>query len=382
MRKRPARRRPDRGTYGVSEPDLKERWPWLGPDLQTVRNQVVASLGRRPDPLIGFPGERLTFVMPDGSGDRLTGMLHRPLAATRVPLVVLVHGLTGCQDSRYLLSTARVLLGRGFPVLRLNLRGAGPLAGRCRGHYHAGRSEDLAAVLATLKTQGADDNGVALVGYSLGANMMLKMLGELGGEARDLNIRCAVSVSAPIDLAATARRMMALRNRLYQVWLLRRMKAEFAGTPLGGKPDDREAQARRAGQGARTVWEFDDVLVAPLNGFGDAATYYRINHARAYLDDIRVPTLIIHAQDDPWIPAEPYLTYGWRANRFLLPVLPHRGGHVGFHMAGATTPWHDRATARFLERLFGGGPGRLERDPLGVVDRLNASLSGRLQQTD
>lgn len=383
MRRQRGRSRGDGGVYGISEPALRERWPWIGPDLQTLRNQLRGSLGREPGGLGGFPAERLSFEMPDGSGDRLSGMLHRPLSATQVPLVVLVHGLTGCQDSRYVLSTAAQLLARGFPVLRLNLRGAGPLSGRCRGHYHAGRSEDLAAVLAQLKRSEAAEAGVALVGYSLGGNMLLKLLGEHAGDVRALGVRGAVSVSAPIDLAATSRRMMALRNRIYHAWLLKRMKAEFTRHPEPWeKLPPSERKARQAGQAARTVWDFDDVLVAPLNGFGDAETYYRVNHARAFLDEIRVPTLLVHAQDDPWIPATPYLTYGWRANRYLLPVLPRRGGHVGFHMSGSPIPWHDRAIARFFERLFGRGRVVLERDPLSQVEGFSGRLAGRVQQPD
>src|SRR5262249_43965141 len=116
--------------------------------------------------------ERLSFTMEDG--DRLLAMLDRPIAARPGgPLVILIHGLTGWEESLYIQSQARVLLGGGWRVLRLNLRGAGPSRATCGGQYFAGRSQDLRAVLARLPDELASD-GVVAVGYSLGGAMLLK----------------------------------------------------------------------------------------------------------------------------------------------------------------------------------------------------------------
>ena len=149
----------------------------------------------------------------------MLAVLDRPADQSRRPLIVLIHGLTGCQDSDYILNSARFWLDREHPVLRLNLRGAGPSRSHCTEQYHAGRSDDLRFVLAAL-----DDailaHGAIAIGYSLGGNLLLKYLGEEGALAPFL---AAASVSAPIDLAAAAQRFNRPRNWHYQRWLLAMM---------------------------------------------------------------------------------------------------------------------------------------------------------------
>lgn len=323
---------------------FRPRWPWVGGDLQTIRNPLAMRLGRPLPSLSEFPAERILFDMADGTGDRLVGILNHTLEATEQPLVVLIHGLTGCQDSIYMLSTAGELLRRGYRVLRINLRGAGPSRSYCRQQYHAGRTADLRAVLAGLDPI-LTENGLALVGYSLGGNMMLKFLGEEGQKASG-TILAAVSVSAPIDLAAACRRMMERRNLAYHRRILAGMKGEI----LGSAADLTESQRDRIAH-ARTIYDFDNDYVARANGFHTADRYYAISSAKRFVGFIRVPTLVIHAADDPWIPIDPYRQLDWAENRYLLPLLSEGGGHVGFHARGSLTPWHDRAIARYFERV-------------------------------
>jgi predicted alpha/beta-fold hydrolase len=184
-------------THGAADgAAFRPRFPWLNGDLQTVRNMIV-----RPRPSFAdAPAQRLSFAMGDGTGDVLLGDLHVPKGAAR-PLAILIHGLTGCGESFYVLSTARTLLDRGFPVLRLNLRGAGANAGACREQYHAGRTGDIAAVIRALDPALAR-HGLVAVGYSLGGNVLLKLLAEAGAGAP---FRGAAAVSPPVDLAAAAR---------------------------------------------------------------------------------------------------------------------------------------------------------------------------------
>ena len=324
-------------------PPFVARAPWWGGDLQTIRNTLV---GRIPA-LASHPAERLEFPMPDGTGDVLVGSLHRAKAVSPRPLAILIHGLTGCEGSTYLLRTADFLLQAGFTVLRLNLRGAGPSRRCCRFQYHAGRTEDFRAVLAALPGD-LTSAGIVAIGYSLGGNMLLKYLGEAGDGTP---LSAAVSVSAPIDLAASARRFHALRNRIYLRWLLARMKAE-ATAPIA---ELTEAE-RRAIAAARTVLQFDDGFVAPHNGFADAADYYARCSALGFLDRIARPTLVIHAFDDPWIPGDAYRRHAWEANPRLHPLLAEGGGHVGFHASGDSVSWHDRCAARFLDRVAAASP--------------------------
>src|SRR5262249_45074012 len=100
----------------------------------------------------------------------------------------------------------------------------------------------------------------------------------------------------------------------------------------------------------RTIYEFDDRILAPRIGFAGADDYYRRSMALPYLGAIATPTLVIHARNDPWIPFSTYRDYDWAANPRLLPLLPSGGGHVGFHGHDSTTPWYNFCTARFFER--------------------------------
>ncbi|MEE3625099.1 alpha/beta fold hydrolase [Nitrospirillum sp. BR 11752] len=301
-------------------------------------------------------GQALVFPMDDDSGDRLAGTLHRPPdPATDRPLVLLIHGLAGSEDSPYIRAAAGAVLSRGHAVLRLNLRGAGPFVGRTRQRYHAGRTADVRAVLAHLARDLPDVTaaGVVVVGYSLAGNMVLKLMGE--GEALPPVVRAAVAVSAPIDLSATSHRFLKPRNRPYHLWLLRQMKAETLATPA--EPGSAEASRQAAVRRARTIYGFDNDYVAPANGWRDAEEYYRVNSARRFMSAITRPTLVIHALDDPWIAPEPYLDFDWAAHPALLPLIVTKGGHVGFHGArendGAILGggWLDRCLVRFLETL-------------------------------
>jgi len=321
-------------------PPFTPRPPWLGGDLQTLRNRLLPWL--LPD-LAAWPGQRLRLPLDDGTDDLLLASYHPPATAVGRPLVVLIHGLAGCEDSAYMLNAAAHWLDRGHPVLRLNLRGAGPSRRCCRDLYHAGRSADLRAVLAGLEP-GLLAHGLLLVGFSLGANMMLKYLGEEGTGAPVL---AAASVSAPIDLQEASQRMLAFRNRPYTRWLLAALKRET----LAG--DGLEEAERGAVMRARSVYEYDQVFVAPRHGFADAEAYYAACGARNYLSAIRVPTLLIHAPNDPWIPLSPYRAVDWSSNRCLEPRLEARGGHVGFHGRGSKVAWHDRCIARFFEPFSG-----------------------------
>jgi predicted alpha/beta-fold hydrolase len=317
-------------------PAFLARAPWWNGDLQTLRNFLV---GRRAE-LGDYAAQRLFLPMRDGSGDRLVGTLSLPQAVfgTR-PLVVLIHGLSGCEDSFYLRKSAGHLLSLGFPVLRLNLRGAGPSRAHCRFQYHAGASEDFTHALEALPPP-LTRAGVVAVGYSLGANMLLKYLGEHGSAAR---LKAAVAISAPLDLAATSRQMMRRRNAIYQFYLLRDMRREST-TPSA----DVTASERVAIVASRSIWEFDHSFTAPRNGYNGAEDFYERNAALRFLDGVAVPTLIIHALDDPWIPPGAYLAYDWRRNPNVVPLITPRGGHVGFQGRDRRVPWHDHCIAQFL----------------------------------
>lgn len=315
-------------------PPFKARLPWLTGDLQTIANRLV-----RSPPISPFDSTRIILPMPDGSGDTLLAALDTPTRDEGKPLLVLVHGLTGGEESGYMRSTAAHFLRQGHRVLRLNLRGAGPSRSVCRGQYYAGRSQDLRDVLQVMDP-GLRSNGLIAVGYSLGGATLLKYLGEEGSAAPLL---AAATISAPLDLSATCAHMLRPRNRLYHHYILSAMKRE--ATDEGAALAESE---RRAIWSSRTVWEYDDRFIAPRHGFDGAEDYYRRNSAVRFLEGVRVPTLVLSAVDDPWIPIDSYRRFDWRSNAALTPLLPRGGGHVGFFGTDRSAKWNDIVLERFF----------------------------------
>jgi predicted alpha/beta-fold hydrolase len=289
----------------------------------------------------------LEFPTSDGSGDRLTGTLERPLSPIKSPLIMLIHGLTGCEDSFYVRDSARFHLARGRSVLRLNLRGAGTSRRVAGGYYHAGCASDLEDVIGALGSEETR-HGVFAIGYSLGGNILLNLLSRLQPPHRLVG---AATVSAPIEPLEACKRIMAPRNLVYHTMLLRRMKRDVL-SPLA-QLTDRE---RRLVEDATSVFEFDDKFVAPRNEFGTALNYYERTAGARMVGAITVPTLMLHACNDPWIPASPYRTLQGLGLPNVEIVLTPSGGHVGFHERGFADTWHDRRTDEFLSRTIGKSP--------------------------
>jgi predicted alpha/beta-fold hydrolase len=293
--------------------------------------------------LLPHKSERVCFPMADRSGDILLGMLDRPAEPVDGrPLVVLVHGLTGCEDSFYILSAARHLLDCGYSVLRLNVRGAGPSRPYCSELYHVGRTADFRCALSLLPDE-LTGNGVIAVGYSLGGAMLLKYLGEEGAFSP---LRAAASICAPIDLMRNCRHMMRTRNWFYHTYILNGMKAETLAE--GARLSAEEREIVRA---AKSMWEYDERFISPRYGFRGAQDYYELCSPQIFVPEIRVPTMVLAAGDDPWIPAEHYREVKWADNPWLLPVMPETGGHVGFHGDSDRRPWCDLALEKFIERI-------------------------------
>ena len=318
-------------------PAFRSRAPWWGGDLQTLRNMLVPPRGALPG-----TSERMYFPLSDGSGDRLAAMLDWPDSPVESPLVVLIHGLTGCENSAYIRASAAFHLKRGRRVLRLNLRGAGPSREFCSGYYHAGCATDIRDALAVLDSK-LSASGLFLIGFSLGGNVLINLL---AGNADELPICGAATVSAPIEPAQAAERLMAPHNALYHYWLLRAMKRESTA------PGARLSEAERAAIiQARTIRDYDDVFIAPRFGFTGASDYYARTAGAGLVADVRLPLLMIHARNDPWIPAEPYAALeGVCPENVQLFLLPG-GGHVGFHSTGHAETWHDRCVDAILGSL-------------------------------
>ena len=313
---------------------FRRRCPWLTPDLQTVRNVL-------PGRLAGVPadsGRRFEIPLSDGSGDRLVARYHPGRAPT--PAVILVPGLTGCEASRHVLQATEAWVTVGAPVVRLNLRGSPPGRSLAKGHYHMDRVQDLADACLAVGALDPDNrrHGAVIAGFSLGGALALRL--AQAPCCPDF-VKAVIAVSAPLDLTATAERMARPRNRFYERWLLRRLKQETA--PLWR---DGPASVRTAVQDARHIHEFDDALTAKEAGFRDAADYYASCSPMNDMDGLGTPALVIHADDDPWVPPPSFVEPAP-----LRVVVTRGGGHVGFHGRGSRMPWYVGAAVRFLKSL-------------------------------
>jgi uncharacterized protein len=329
------------------EDDTNRHGRVRGPTIPAALPLAWRGSADHPQPsraeLAGPAGRRRSLLLPVSGDDRLAARLNSGDNVGIRPLIVLVHGLTGSEASINVRAAAGRLYLEGWPVLRLNLRGAGPSRPLSRGRYHAGRTEDLAAALQALPTSLLH-RGVVLVGHSLGGNLILKFLGE---GALDLPVLGGAVVSTPLDLGGTCVRMLAPRNTVYQRYLLSAMKQEALAAGDALSPAQSSAIA-----GARSVYEFDDRFVAQLFGYRDAEEYYQANSARAFLSGVTLPTLVVHALDDPWIPRACYDAVDWARLPTVVTALSPHGGHLGYHGVGSPVPWHDRVIAVWLRETF------------------------------
>jgi predicted alpha/beta-fold hydrolase len=260
-------------------------------------------------------------TLPDGD----CVVLHddRPTAwrpGDRVAL--LLHGLAGNHQSSYMLRIARKLVGHGVRAFRMDLRGCGAGEGLASRPYHAGRSEDARAALEYLQTL-CPGSLATVVGFSLSGNTVLKLLGE-SPKAVPINVERAAVLCPSLDLGLCARSLLGPCQKIYErhfVWLLCRQIE--ANRRL--RPDVPPLNAKRR---LRTLLEFDDAYTGPVCGFGTADNYYAINSARQHIGNIRLPTLILTAADDPLVPIASFEALQSPEN-----VLVHRtehGGHLGY----------------------------------------------------
>lgn len=306
---------------------------WLSsPHLQTLW-QPLFRRGPRP------PLRRQRLELPDG--DFLDLDWTGPLQG---PTVLALHGLEGSVRSPYIRGLLQVLAARGWRAVLMHFRGCSGEPNRAARWYHSGETTDLSTVVHWLRAHDPH-TPLAVVGYSLGGNVLLKWLGEWGARAP---ISAAVAVSVPFVLSAAAERLEAGFSRVYQWWLLRQLRASTLR-----KFSARPAPIDLSGIDAwRTFREFDDRVTAPLHGFRDVEDYYRRSSSRSYLGRIRVPTLILHACDDPFIDQRAIPTTSELSATTTLEVSAH-GGHVGFvagRIPGQPTYWLERRIRCFLSQ--------------------------------
>jgi predicted alpha/beta-fold hydrolase len=274
------------------------------------------------------------------------------------PTLLLLHGLEGSSDSGYMLGAAEKAFIAGFNVLRLNQRNCGGTERLTRTLYHSGRSADFRAIVLEL----IERDGLPTIffgGFSMGGNLALKMAGEFGGSAPG-ELRGIVAIAPCLDLAACCDALSEKRNFLYSRHFMKNLKRRMhhkAGLfpdlyAANGLLDD---LAR-----VRNVREFDDAITARFCGFESAADYYEQSSAMRFLQAICMPTLIVAAQDDPFVPFSIFEIPAIRENPNIHLVAPRHGGHCAFisRESGDERFWCEARIVEFCRRELSNRAGR------------------------
>lgn len=264
------------------------------------------------------------------------------------PIVLVLHGLEGSSNSGYMYESYRQLAKMGLRPVGINHRSCSEQMNRTLRLYHAGFTDDILLVLAYLK-ETFPTVPIGLMGFSLGANMLLKLLGQSGEEAL---AAAGVAISPPFDMVKGSAIFNEGEGKFYSRVFLRRLQQKVR-VKLTQFPDE---PALHAALQAKTVWEFDDVATAPLFGFAGADDYYRRNGSGQFLGAIARPTLILRSLDDPFFANDVPLEVIER-NPNVVAELTQYGGHcafVGRGNNGRFQFWSEQQGARFLaSQLYG-----------------------------
>jgi len=266
---------------------------------------------------------------------------HEVGARPRTTLVVF-HGLEGNTDRRYVRGLMALAAARGWHGVAPHFRGCGDTPNRAPRFYHSGDTEEIDWILRRVAAEQSDSSLVA-AGISLGGNMLLKWLGERGDEARTI-VTAAAAVSAPMDLMAGDISLRRGFGWFYTWYFLRTLKPKSRHKlrQFGDLFDRARMEA------ARDLRAFDNAVTAPVHGFADADDYYRRSSSKAWLPHIAVPTLVLNAQDDPFLPAT-VLPRSDEVSSSVTLDYPTHGGHVGFVAAGRDgASWMPRRVIGYL----------------------------------
>jgi predicted alpha/beta-fold hydrolase len=302
--------------------------------LRSGHVQTIMGAFLRRERVARFRLERLELA----DGDFLD---LRWLRRGRDRLAILSHGLEGSADEGYIRGMAAALTDDGWDVLAWNFRGCGEEPNRLVRLYHSGATEDLNAVV---EYAGASYSHIALIGFSLGGNLTLKYMGEA---PLHRSVAAAVGISAPVDLAGSARMLdQRWSNRVY----LRRFIDSLIGKVEAKAVQFPSEIDARGSRDLRTFQEFDDRYTSRLHGFRDAADYWKQASARQFLHKITRPTLLINARNDPFLAPGCFPFPEAERNPHLFLETPESGGHLGFleFKGGRLRPWIEKRVRSFL----------------------------------
>ncbi|ORU92546.1 MAG: hypothetical protein A6F71_08715 [Cycloclasticus sp. symbiont of Poecilosclerida sp. M] len=261
-------------------------------------------------------------------------------------IVILLHGLTGCSSSYYILGFQQALEQEGYKTAAVNFRACSGEPNLKAGSYHAGFTQDLQQLYTAIREE-LPNTPISTIGFSLGGNIMLKWLSE---QADSLDIKISVAVSVPYKLANCADRVDTGFSRIYRKHLIDAMKSKLANKLAffrdNDLPDEAEKIQALGDLGfIKSFWEFDHYVVAALHGFDDVHDYYNKNSSIGFLKDIKTKTRLIHSLDDPFMTPDVLPQQGELSSSIEL-LTTANGGHVGF--VGQTGYWLEKQVISYL----------------------------------
>ncbi|HCR04912.1 MAG TPA: hypothetical protein DIU18_06975 [Gemmatimonadetes bacterium] len=309
------------------------------PHVQTLAGKFL-----RPRPPVPLRREQWEtpdgdFILMDFADEGMEG----------APTVLLLHGLEGSARQPYALLSYRAMRQHGLAPVGMNFRSCGGEPNRLARSYHSGETGDPRWVLERLRARWPD-RPLGALAFSIGGNVLMKLLGDAGEAGTEL-VEAAAVVSVPFDLNHSA-------DALERGPLVRAYARHFLRSLVGKTQAKEELLAPLVSSDevcqARTIREFDDRATAPIHGFAGAAHYYASCSSAPTLAAVRVPTLVLHSRDDPFLPREALPERAFALNRVFVPVISDHGGHVGFVEGPPWAPrfWAEEEAARFLAAIL------------------------------
>ena len=317
------------------------RAPWW---LPSPHPQTIAGRFLRPKGTLQLRRERITTPDQD-----FLDLDFAPPVSEHAPIVLLLHGLEGSAQRGYAFATYGELARHSIASVGLNFRSCSGELNLTARFYHSGETEDIRFILRELRRR-YPSHPLGAIGFSLGGNALLKFLGEEGDAAKEL-VSAAVAISVPYDLGAGADHLdQSAIGRFYTRIFVKNLVAKMAAkTHLLPSDCDLE-RARRA----RSFREFDDAITAPLHGFDGAQDYYARSSSAQFIERLRIPTLLLHSEDDPFLPASVIPRGAIASNPLITASIQKEGGHVGFIYGTPAKPrfWAEETGAAFLASVL------------------------------
>ncbi|MFC3908525.1 hydrolase [Legionella dresdenensis] len=323
----------------IIKSQFKPAW-WLpGAHAQTIYATVARKIKAPVDQY-----ERIE--LPDG--DFIDLAWSKNGLPETAPLVIVLHGLGGSVQSKYAAGLMQRFKKAGWRSVLMHFRGASAEPNRMARAYHSGDTADVNYILSLL-AEREPKSRKAIVGVSLGGNVLLKWLGESGKQ--DL-VDTAIAVSVPFELRQVAERIGTGFSKIYQSYLLRKLRRVFMKKSV--ILAEQVPEILHYLKTSQCFWTFDDKVTAPLHGFNSAHQYYRLCSSRGWLKKIATPTLIIHAVDDPFMTPQVVPTEAELSEQVTLEI-SRTGGHVGFisgSIPGKPVYWLEQRIVSHLTEIL------------------------------